>query len=143
MDGDGPPEIVDNADIPGSVGSRKMRVIVALLAFLTSSLAWAGYDVHITRKAFWADTSGLRITLAEWRAYVQSDSQVASDSANRPTDFLVTVNGATFPLLYKSDLGELHIKDPTDEVVHKLEDIARAMRARVQGDDGELYPAQP
>lgn len=24
-----------------------MRVIVALLAFITSSLAWAGYDVHI------------------------------------------------------------------------------------------------
>ncbi|AUT70732.1 hypothetical protein WQE_35275 [Paraburkholderia hospita] len=44
-----------------------MRVIVALVAFLTSGLAWAGYDVHITRKAFWGDTSGTRITLDQWK----------------------------------------------------------------------------
>ncbi|NMV41382.1 hypothetical protein HGR00_26030 [Ralstonia insidiosa] len=120
-----------------------MRAIVASLAFLASSLAWAGYDVHITRKAFWADTSGERIPLEQWKAYVLVDSQVVNDPANGPTDFLVTVRGATFPLWYNAELGELYTKNPTDEALHKLEDIARAMRAKVQGDDGELYPAQP
>ncbi|EUC16043.1 hypothetical protein PMI06_005434 [Burkholderia sp. BT03] len=61
-----------------------MRVIVALLAFLTSGLAWAGHDVHITRKAFWGDTSGTRITLDQWKAYVQTEPQVANDPANGP-----------------------------------------------------------
>jgi hypothetical protein len=61
-----------------------MRVIVALVAFLTSGLAWAGYDVHITRKAFWGDTSGTRITLDQWKAYVQTEPQVANGPANGP-----------------------------------------------------------
>lgn len=120
-----------------------MRVVVALLAFLASSLAWAGYDIHVTRKAFWADTSGPRITLDQWNAYVHSDPQVANDPANGPTDFLVTVGSTTFPLWYNAELGELYAKDPTDEAVHKLENMARAMRAKVQGDDGELYPPKP
>jgi len=120
-----------------------MRVVVALLAFMASSLAYAGYDVHVTRKSFWAEASGPRITLEQWKAYVQSDRQVVNDPANGPTDFLVTVRGAAFPLWYNAELGELYTNDPTDEAVRKLEDIARAMRARVQGDDGESYPAQP
>jgi hypothetical protein len=120
-----------------------MCVIVAMLALVSSELAWAGYDVHITRKEFWADTAGERITLEQWKAYIKADPQVMSDRENGPTDFLITIRGTTFPLWYNAKLGELYTKDPTDEAVHKLEDIARAMRAKVQGDDGELYPAEP
>ncbi|CAG9243417.1 conserved exported hypothetical protein [Paraburkholderia caribensis] len=120
-----------------------MRTTIALLAFMASSHAWAGYDVHITRKSFWADASGPRITLEQWKAYVRGDPQVVNDPANGPTDFLVTLRGAAFPLWYNVELGELYTKDPTAEAVRKLEDIARAMGAKVQGDDGELYPAQP
>jgi hypothetical protein len=124
------------------IDSRKMRAIVAVLAFLASGLASAGHDVHVTRKAFWADPSGERITLEQWDAYVLVDPQVVNDPVNGPTDFLVTVRGTTFALWYNAELGELYTKNPTDDALHKLEDIARAMRAKVQGDDGESYPAQ-
>jgi len=58
-------------------------VIVALLAMLVSSLAWAGYDVHITRKAFWANTSGEKISLEQWKAYVLVDPQVVNPEKKR------------------------------------------------------------
>jgi hypothetical protein len=32
-----------------------------------------GYDVHITRKKFWADEHGLEITAEEWLQYVAGD----------------------------------------------------------------------
>jgi hypothetical protein len=50
--------------------------------------------------------------------------------------------GTSLPDRYNAKLGELYTKDPTDEAVHKLEDIARAMRTKLQGDDRELYPAK-
>ena len=35
-----------------------------------------GYDLHITRRAEWADRDGPEITLKEWEAYVRSDDEV-------------------------------------------------------------------
>ena|GEM_PF-2686269 len=38
-----------------------------------------GYDLHITRKEFWADKEGSIITLEEWQQYVATDPDLASD----------------------------------------------------------------
>ena len=35
-----------------------------------------GYEVHITRKTNWFDEEGPRISEDEWRAYVDSDSEM-------------------------------------------------------------------
>ena len=47
-----------------------------------------GYDLHITRRASWADEDGPEIGLKEWAAYVASDAEVRPDPDNGPTDFL-------------------------------------------------------
>jgi hypothetical protein len=45
--------------------SVPVRILVAVLLSLVSSFAVTAYDVHITRKAFWAEESELQFTFAE------------------------------------------------------------------------------
>ena len=119
---------------------RMRHALFAVLA-LSSGLAHAGYDLHITRKVHWADSNGPAISLAEWQEYAKHDRQVARDPANSEFDFVVSLSGESFPIWLDPKLGELVTKDPSQRAVVKLIDIARALRARVQGDDGELYPS--
>ena len=118
-----------------------MRLSTAALLSLLSTVAHAGYDAHITRKAQWSSESGPRITFQEWQAYVLADAQVRPDPLNTKNDFVVQLPGESFPLWFDPDLGELCMKDPSDHALQKLIDIARRLHARVQGDDGEFYPA--
>ncbi len=122
------------------LGIRMRYALFAVLA-LSSGLAHAGYDLHITRKVHWADSNGPTISQAEWREYVKHDGQVARDPANSEFDFVVSLTGESFPIWLDPKLGELVTKDPSQRAVAKLIDIARTLRARVQGDDGELYPS--
>jgi hypothetical protein len=117
-----------------------MRALIASVLLLVSTLAYAGYDAHITRKAEWSSQSGPRITFAEWQAYVLTDAQVKRDPLNTENDFLVQLPGESFPLWFEPGLGELRTKDPSDHALLKLIQIAKQLHARVQGDDGEFYP---
>jgi len=120
-----------------------MRFFFALILLLVSSIAVAGYDLHITRKNFWADESGQKITFAEWKNYVRSDKQVAHDGRNSEHDFIVRLPGGTFPIWYNPSRGEIYTKNPTEAAIQKLIEISRKLKAQVQGDDGELYPTKP
>jgi hypothetical protein len=119
----------------------RMRYAFFVALALSSGLAHAGYDLHITRKVHWADSDGPQISQAEWQEYVKQDRQVADDPANSEFDFVVSLPGESFPIGLDPKLGELVTKDPSQRAVVKLIDIARALRARVQGDEGELYPS--
>lgn len=119
----------------------RMRYAFFVALALSSGLAHAGYDLHITRKVHWADSDGPQISQAEWQEYVKQDRQVAHDPANSEFDFVVSLPGESFPIWLDPRLGELVTKDPSQRAVVKLIDIARALRARVQGDDGEVYPS--
>jgi len=106
---------------------------------MVSNLALAGYDVHVTRKPHWADTNGPRITFTEWQSYVEGDKAVQPDKQNTGNDFIVSVGGESFPLWYEPKFGELRTTDPSKKAVAKLVEIAATLKAKVQGDDGELY----
>ncbi|NBF12693.1 hypothetical protein [Pseudomonas sp. Fl4BN1] len=120
-----------------------MRTIISILLLLASGWAVAGYDMHITRKPFWADESGPKVSFEQWLAYLRHDPQVARDLANSSEDFMVALPGESFPLWYNPQLGELYTKNPTQQAMRKLQRIAQALDARVQGDDGEFYPSPP
>ena len=120
-----------------------MRTIVGLSLVLLSGVALAGYDAHITRKANWFDDAGPRIAFKEWLKYVHTDAQVKRDPLNSKNDFMVTLPGESFPLWFNPDLGEVYTKDPSPKALAKLIEIAKKLRARVQGDDGEFYPPEP
>lgn len=119
-----------------------MRSAFVAALLLLCELAHAGYDLHITRKAHWADTDGPTISIAEWRAYVKRDFQVARDSNSTELDFVVSISGESFPIWFDPKLGELVTKNPSERAVVKLIEIAKALRARLQGDDGEFYPSE-
>jgi hypothetical protein len=120
-----------------------MRALISLLLLLAASTATAGYDIHVTRKSFWADEVGPKITAEQWQAYVKTDPQVALDTANGPEDFMVSTPSESFPLWYSPQLGEIYTKNPSDAAILKLQDIAESLGAGVQGDDGESYPLKP
>ena len=125
------------------LNGEHMRTFISVLLMGISTFAVAGYDLHISRKVFWGDDFGPEITFEEWQEHLKIDPQVVRDVANSPQDFMVSIPGESFPLWYRSDLGELFTKNPTDKAITKLEEIARSLNARVQGDDGEFYPEEP
>lgn len=117
-----------------------MRFLIFLIFAVVSNVAFAGYDLHITRKKHWADENGSSINITEWLSYVQRDKEVRRDRQNSENDFIVSIGSESFPLWYEPKLGELRTKDPSEKAIEKLIRIAAQLRATVQGDDGEKYP---
>jgi len=101
-----------------------------------------GYDLHVTRKEHWFDETGPTIDFAEWVAYIASDPEVVPDWENPgPENARFAAAHGDVPLWW--DDGEVLTKNPAPDVIAKLVRIARALGARVQGDEGELYGTDP
>lgn len=111
-----------------------------------------GYEVHITRKVEWSDENGPRISENEWKAYVASDSELvitgAAEQANpngetiRIAQPLLTEwrrHSSRSPVWFSYFEGNLSVKNPDEECLAKMRQIAAKLLARVQGDDGEFY----
>ena len=113
-----------------------------------------GYDLHITRKEFWHDEIQPEsdITLQEWVDYIGQDNQLELSN-----DLQVKVPGNEVekqvapgfcywthhpennkPTLCFSD-GIISTKNPDENTIRKLIEIALKLNAHVQGDDGEIY----
>jgi hypothetical protein len=109
-----------------------------------------GYDIHITRKANWFD-DGPDIPDSEWQTYVAGDPEMtmtgAAEAALPGSAVLRYENsllaewrrpmGGTVWFDFRR--GRVVVKNPDDETVEKMKQVARALRARVQGDEGEFY----
>jgi len=117
-----------------------MRFIALILLLIASSTAFAGYELHITRKNHWADVAGPRITESEWQSYVQQDTAIQNDARNSRDAFIVSMDGESFSIWYNPRLGELATKNPSDAAIEIMKKIAARLKAKVQGDDGESYP---
>lgn len=103
-----------------------------------------GYDLHITRRNFWADDDGQAITLEEWLVYVALDVDIEADPQNPgPENYVIASHPDRWPLRWHRRRGEVYTKNPDDLVVAKLVQIARALNARVLGDDDEIYGIDP
>lgn len=100
-----------------------------------------GYDIHITRKEFWADEDGPEITLEEWRNYVATDSSIMLDEENPSGQNYVFRSGQNLCPLWWNERAEIYAKNPEPTVIAKLVQIANALGAKVMGDDGEIYGA--
>lgn len=74
-----------------------------------------GYDLHIERAK--------RMTRAEWKRIVDDDPELAGALSFRD--------------------GRIAIKNPTDDQIAQLTQLARTLKGRVVGDDGEEYPLRP
>ncbi|GAA5020183.1 hypothetical protein [Kitasatospora paranensis] len=74
--------------------------------------------MHITRRENWWDEAGQGIGAAEWGALVAADPCLA-----------------TAPMWFTA--GRIVSKNPGDAVIAKMREVAKVLKARIQGDDGE------
>ena len=98
-----------------------------------------GYDIHITRAEHWANNESLQITINEWLALVQSDSELIPAPENGQ-GFVVWRGATKYPETWFDLLaGNIVTKNPDRATMRKLLEISGTLNAQVQGDDGELY----
>lgn len=131
-----------------------MRTLILFL--LIAANAFAGYDVHITRRKTWTDEKGPEITLQEWKDVVLSDAEMRLDETaeteNKDGQKIKTVSeGLAVWINYSQDgkdrnrawfywnHGEIAVKNPDREIRRKMFRIAQKLGASVQGDEGEKY----
>ena len=98
-----------------------------------------GYDIHITRREYWADPNGPRIDEDEWADAVDADGDLDWDERNGSLD--ATFGGKDGTPLWYSE-GNISTKNPSRAAIRKMYQVAEALSAVVQGDEGELYNAE-
>jgi hypothetical protein len=98
-----------------------------------------GYEVHITRAESWLDSESRPIELAEWIAFAEAAPDLTPDRQSRAGEaaFRLRVDGIETWLAWRA--GEIYSKNPPRPVRARMYRVARALDARVQGDEGELY----
>ena len=98
-----------------------------------------GYDLHITRAEDWANNTGHTITADEWLKIVAEDSELRLAGYNGPY-FALWTGPSKYPDPWLDWMdGNIYSKNPDKASVQKMLQIAAQLRARVQGDDGEIY----
>jgi hypothetical protein len=115
-----------------------------------------GYDLHITRALHWTESESAPITLKEWVDYATSDPEMRMDNFAEATTArgdLIRIEelGIAVWTAYSGHgvggnlawfsywRGEVCVKNPDQEIISKMRQIARALQARVMGDEGEVY----
>ncbi|MGV6852232.1 MAG: hypothetical protein ACWA5R_08645 [bacterium] len=114
-----------------------------------------GYDIHITRKAEWFEDVGDEITLGEWCEFVNSSPDMRLDGyaeAETPDGILrVESEGLSVWTGYSGHEkdgnmawfdyfeGNIKVKNPDDEIIKKMYQIAQSLSAKVQGEECEVY----
>jgi hypothetical protein len=112
-----------------------------------------GYDVRITRAEDWRESEATPITLEEWLAYVASDPEMRLDgfaeARNPKTGEIIRYKSPGLSVWTASSggaalmdhlCGNIVVKNPDSAILRKMCAIAERLGARVQGDEGEMYP---
>lgn len=98
-----------------------------------------GYEFYITRADHWSDGEP-KISEDEWLELVEQDPELSLAGYNGPYFALWSGDskwgdGAWF----NWRRGRVHTKNPDPPLIGKAIRIAERLRAKVQGDDGEVY----
>lgn len=114
-----------------------------------------GYELHITRREHWADTETHNISLDDWLTYVNNDKELELTNEydikiGSQTHFQdragycewnahpvhTDPNSRPWFAYWK---GVIDTKNPDAPTIRKMMQIASALNAKVQGDEGEIY----
>src|SRR5688500_3255378 len=115
-----------------------------------------GYELHIIRRDNWDnEEEDSNITLDEWIQFVKTDPELKSTNGcqlkfptveatwkESPGFCLWTAHPEGKPsdtVWFDFGLGIISTKYPDDYTIMKMIQIASALNAKVQGDDGEYY----
>jgi hypothetical protein len=97
-----------------------------------------GYDLRITRRKDWCD-EGCDITTDEWPAYIATDPQLRLDPSSTRHGVIMDIKCQYPDLWLEWWEGCIYAKNPDERILTKMLQIASALQAKVQGDDGEVY----
>ena len=113
-----------------------------------------GYDVHVFRGEDW--TNPERVERSDWDRFLASVEGVQlidHVEATTPTGDVIRLEGAFLewsghssgqPIPLSVSVGEsVTMKNPDDEGIQFLVELAAKLRGRVQGDEGEFYNGTP
>lgn len=131
-----------------------MRAFILFL--LMAVQAVAGYDVHITRRNDWSEEKGPEITLTEWKTLVSSDPDMRLDgfaeiALDGDQKLRTESEGLAVWIKYSKhgkkgnmawflwSRGNITVKNPDEEIRRQMFRLARKLKAKVQGDEGETY----
>lgn len=95
-----------------------------------------GYDLHITRAEVWTETQGSEIPAEEWLSYVEGDEELTLDPPNGAYSVIWKGEGELWFDWYE---GNVYTTNPDRIALEKMLSIAKALNAKVQGDNGEVY----
>jgi hypothetical protein len=114
-----------------------------------------GYDVHITRADDWFKSKYKPIMLEEWLSLVDQDTEMRFDGIAEAvvSGGVLRVEGEGLSVWtayskhgeggnmawFDFAEGRVVVKNPDDEILAKMKQIAQVFNARVVGDDGETY----
>jgi hypothetical protein len=99
-----------------------------------------GYDLYITRKKDLDDEDGPLIAADEWLAYIATDPQLHLDQDSESHAVTIDIQSENpEPMLEWVEEGDIYTKDPDLPVIAKMLEIAAALRAKVQGLEGEIF----
>lgn len=112
-----------------------------------------GYDLHITKATERTQSSENPISELEWRSAVAADGLLDMDTiatvTNPQTHEIIQVSN---PLMaswtdpetnekhyFRYHRGEISVKNPSENAIKKMKELASRFGAQVLGDDGEIY----
>jgi hypothetical protein len=113
-----------------------------------------GYDLKITRAPMGLERNESPISLDEWLEYVASDPEFRLDNVAEvcaSSGQVLRYENPGLAVWLPSTLesgsgrwfdfrnGRIVVKNPTDEMIAKMKQVANRLNARVVGDDGEEY----
>ncbi len=115
-----------------------------------------GYELHITRSQDWVDSEKNPISLEEWKSFVESSSDFRHDGfAEATTPYGDTIRVENEGLSVWTEYskhgedggmawfdyhdGRIVVKNPDEEIIKKMFEVAQFFDAKVQGDEGEVY----
>jgi hypothetical protein len=99
------------------------------------------YDAHITRASNWSEASEAPIPLEEWSAAAAEAGLVATRTPGYFYARAVRADAEDASFVW--DEGEITVPAPDQTTLLKMLELAAALDAVVQGDDGEQYRRTP
>lgn len=100
-----------------------------------------GYYLYITRRKNHSDEEGPSITEDEWRELVESDPELSFSSDGNI--WMALWDGqCKYPdpwFAYDPNYGSIDTKNPDEPIIEKMIQMATRLKAKVQGDDCEVY----
>ncbi|UXH80007.1 hypothetical protein [Roseateles amylovorans] len=96
-------------------------------------------ELHITRAEFWAENEGSEITAEEWLAHVEADPDLSLHAENGPYYAVWSGPSKHEEPWLEWFQGNVSSKWPDTALYQKMLQVAGALGARVQDDDGTFY----